>query len=108
MIFSPIKFNLMKTKLCIQFWDLIQEVNDVDITLKEMKSYRITKSCEGGTRFPCGIRVITLTNQFPIHRTKYYQGEFMKYQFLGWCMTRLTLRDILTLIATLESLNQND
>ena len=98
----------MKTKLCIQFWDLIQEVNNVDISINGMKSYRITKSCVGGTRFPCGIRVITLTNHFPINRTKYYQGEFMKYQFLGWCMTRLSVREILTLISTLESLNQND
>ena len=98
----------MKTKLCIQFWDLIQEVNNVDISFNGMKSYRITKSCVGGTRFPCGIRVITLTNHFPINRTKYYQGEFMKYQFLGWCMTRLSVREILTLISILESLNQND
>ena len=108
MIFSLNKFNQMKTKLCIQFWDLIQEVNNVDISFNGMKSYRISKSCVGGTRFPCGIRVITLTNHFPINRTKYYQGEFMKYQFLGWCMTRLSVREILTLISTLESLNQND
>lgn len=93
----------MKTELCIQFWDLIQDVNNVDITLNSLKSYRITKNCEGGTRFPNGIRVITLINQFPIHRTKYYQGEFMKYQFIGWCMTRLSVKDILILISTLDS-----
>jgi hypothetical protein len=97
----------MKTELCNQLWDMIQELNDVDITLTGIKSYRITKNCKGGTRFPCGIRIVALNNQFPIKRTKYYQGEFMKYQFLGWCMTRLTIRDLLTLMSALECMNHD-
>jgi hypothetical protein len=98
----------MKTKLCIRFWDLIHEVKDVDITLNGLKSYRFTLSCNGGVNFPCGIRVIPLFNQIPINRTKYFQGEFMKFQFFRWCMARLSQKDLRTLISALEDLNPRD
>ena len=97
----------MKTKLCNRFWVLIHEVQDVDITLNGLKSYRFTLSCNGGANFPCGIRVIPLTNQFPIQRIKYFQGEFMKSEFLGWCMRRLSREDLQNLISTLENLKPN-
>ena len=97
----------MKTKLCNRFWVLIHEVKDVDITLNGLKSYRFTLSCNGGANFPCGIRVIPLTNQFPIQRIKYFQGEFVKSEFLGWCMRRLSREDLQNLISTLENLKPN-
>ena len=107
MIFSLNKFNQMKTKLCIRFWVLIHEVKDVDITLNGLKSYRFTLSCNGGVNFPCGIRVIPPSNEFPIQRIKYFQGEFMKSQFLGWCMRRLSREDLQNLISKLENLKPN-
>jgi len=94
----------MKQELCNQLWDLIQEKKNVDITLFGTKSYRITKNIEVGNRFPSGIRIISFLQKFPIKRTKYFQGEFMKYLFLGWCMTRLNIRELRLLITKLENL----